>query len=380
MMTRHDRESRRGAARLALAVVLILSGLVACRAAETPADAFTADLSQGEVTIALRAEPAQVRMDRDFLVTLRVTAPLHLKVTVPDLRDRFRGFRTAEGFARDPVPSGGAVTQEIRWRLVPDLQRACRLAPFAVAVADTRAVPPRVAWFATRAVVFPAAPPPAPVSGAPEVAVRPFPIRPAPRTVAAWAAGALLGAALLAAAILGARRLRRRARERRLSPAERAFAELDRLLRRNLVGRGLYKDFYIELTMVVRRYIERRHAVRAPEQTTEEFLAAAARHPRFPPEALARLREFLESSDLVKFAGRTATPATADAAVSSAREYLETDARTPDSGTRNPEPGTRNPEPGTRDPESGTRNPEPGTRDPEPGTRDPESGIRNPKP
>jgi hypothetical protein len=130
-------------------------------------------------------------------------------------------------------------------------------------------------------------------------------------------------AAALGLILLGLRRLKRVVRERRMSPRERALAELDRLLRRNLVGRGNYKDFYIELTMVVRRYIEREHGVRAPEQTTPEFLEAAARHPRFPAAVLARLRVFLESADLVKFACATATPQAAGEAVQAARRYIE---------------------------------------------------------
>jgi hypothetical protein len=295
-------------------------------AADKPA-AFTADLSQGQVEIKLSAEPAQVRMDRDLFVTLRVSSPDYLKVTLPDLRERFGGFKIADNFTHEPVTADGTTRIEQRWRLVPDLLRTYRLAPFAVRVDDTRMRPVATTWFATRAVVFAAEPPPAPVSGEPEVPLRPFWIPPTPRTVLGWIALGILG--LIAAVLLfqGARLLRRHVRERRMSPRERAFVELDRLLRRNLVAKRLYKDFYIELTMVVRRYIERAHLIHAPEQTTQEFLAAAARHPHFRPEALTQLKEFLESADLIKFAGQEATPQLADQAVAGAKEYVERDAR-----------------------------------------------------
>ena len=79
--------------------------------------------------------------------------------------------------------------------------------------------------------------------------------------------------------------------------------------------------------MVVRRYVERRHAVRAPNLTTEEFLRAAQANPAFTPEAVAELKAFLESADMVKFAGVEATPEMADAATGKAKGYLEADSR-----------------------------------------------------
>ena len=112
-----------------------------------------------------------------------------------------------------------------------------------------------------------------------------------------------------------------------MSPIERAMLELERLLKKGLPGRGRYKDFYVELTMVVRRYIQRRHAVRAPNLTTDEFLRAAAENPAFSREALAELKHFLESADMVKFAGVEATPEMADEATDKAKDYLTTDSR-----------------------------------------------------
>jgi hypothetical protein len=315
----------------------LLAGLAV--AADKPPASFNADLSQGQVEIKVTATPAQVRMDRDLLVTLRITAPEHLKVTLPDLRDRFRGFKVADGFARDPVTAGGATCLEQRWRLVPDLRRTYRLAPFAVRVDDTRVRPVATSWFATRPVAFAVEPPAATVSGEPEVSPRAFWIPPTPRTVLAWCALGILAILAVIALVWGARHLRRHVRELRMSPRERAFAELQRLLQRDLVGRRLYKDFYIELTMVVRRYIERAHDIRAPEQTTQEFLAAAMRHPHFTPACLAQLREFLESADLVKFAGQEATPQMADQAVESAKQYVERDAA--EEAADNPGPEAR---------------------------------------
>jgi hypothetical protein len=289
--------------------------------------AFTADLSRGEVGITLEATPDTVSPASDFMLTVTVEAPSHLAVTLPDLRDRFSGFSTAEDFATDPVEANGRTRQTHRWRLVPEpAAERYRLAPFAVTTLDKRAPAAAPSSFATRPVLFPGEGARPAVTGDPEVTPAPIYVPPTARTVALWIFAALAGLAALAALLFGLTRLSRRVREARLSPVERAIAELQRLLSRNLPARGLYKEFYIELTMVVRRYIERTHGIRAPEQTTQEFLSAAARSPRFTPDVLAQLRTFLESADLVKFAGQEASPAMADNATAKAKTYITTDA------------------------------------------------------
>lgn len=291
------------------------------------AGVFAENLSWGAVEILLRAEPGEVRLDRDLVVTLAVITPSGVEAELPDLRDRFKGFTVAEGFVREPEPlADGRRRQEHRWRLTPGLEGEYRLAPFAVRVRDRTVVPPRESSFATRAVRFPAAGLDIEADGDVEVAPEPLRVPPTRREIGGWiAAGALAAAVLLGLAFL-AGRLRRRRRLHLLSPRERALRELEQLLRRRLPEKGLYKDFYIELTMIVRRYIERAHGIRAPEQTTEEFLQAAACHPRFTPEVLARLRDFLHAADLVKFAGRQGTPRMAEEAVRTARGYVEEDA------------------------------------------------------
>ena len=110
-----------------------------------------------------------------------------------------------------------------------------------------------------------------------------------------------------------------------MSPIERAWVELDRLLKKGLPGRGRYKDFYVELTMVVRRYVQRKYGIKAPHLTTEEFLREFRDEGRGMRD---ELRKFLESADMVKFAGVEATPEMADEATDSARGYLKSDAAT----------------------------------------------------
>ena len=69
------------------------------------------------------------------------------------------------------------------------------------------------------------------------------------------------------------------------------------------------KGFFVELSDIVRWYVERLTGIRAPELTTEEFLNKIAR-PQQPTRfagSLETLAPFLESADAVKFAKHVPT-------------------------------------------------------------------------
>ena len=287
--------------RCSLFVLGVLVAAGSCAAAEW-------DLGREGVQVKVECSPDAVDPARDFFVTVTATAP------IPDLRDRFRGFSVAEDFNEDPVTVDNVTTYVSRWRLVPEpCAKQYSLRPFVVVN------------FYTAPVKF--APPAAreTVTGGMEVDPR----KDLPPL--SWKLVGICAAALAALALLVmvawwiVRRIREAIRVHRMSPIQRAMYELEKLLGRGLLGRGLYKDFYVELTMVVRRYVERRHAVKAPNLTTEEFLRAAEGNPAFTREAVAELKQFLESADMVKFAGVQATPEMADAATGKARNYLEAD-------------------------------------------------------
>lgn len=311
--------------RALMAAAAIASIQSAAAADDATPTRLSEDLSWGEVGIRIEGDSASVDPARDFFLTLTVDAPERLQVDVPDLRSRLEGFSSAESFFLEPAVAGGRRTASQRWRLIPQPCAEYRLAPLAVEVRDNSSHPASVSWFATRPVVFAAADLGVAADGDPEVSPKPAWIPPTARSVAKWSAFALLCALAAAAIAWLATRIRRKVAEMRMSPRERALAELGRLLGRDLVNKGLYKDFYVELTHVVRRYIERAHGIHAAEQTTQEFLAAAAGRPEFAGEVLWRLRAFLESADLVKFAGADATPRMADDAVGTARGYIESD-------------------------------------------------------
>ncbi|MCA8942165.1 MAG: hypothetical protein KDB80_06350 [Planctomycetes bacterium] len=62
------------------------------------------------------------------------------------------------------------------------------------------------------------------------------------------------------------------------------------------------ESFWVEVSQVLRVYLEDRFGLQAPERTTEEFLPEVERSGLLDAEQRAHLRRFLEQSDLVKFA------------------------------------------------------------------------------
>ena len=272
---------------------------------------------EGEgASVTLSIEPAEVSPERDCEAVVRLqAAPPRTAAPPSDWAGRFDGFELGGAYTDEE----GALHLSLSPR--PGAPRY-RIRPFAVAVSDGAG---GSAWFATEAVDLPAAPLPR-VAAAPAAALAPARIGPGARAVRRGALAALGAAALLGLAALGVRALLRLRRLRRLSPRERALRELDRLLARDLPKKGRFKDYYIELTLVVRRYVERRHGIRAPRRTTEEFLSEARRNPAFTAETLARLGAFLAAADLVKFAGARTDEVGARTAAERARDYIASDA------------------------------------------------------
>ncbi len=86
------------------------------------------------------------------------------------------------------------------------------------------------------------------------------------------------------------------------SAHEIAFEMLKRISEEKLVEQGLVKEFYEKLSFCLRQYIENRFRLRAPEQTTEEFLESLKKSDFLKPEYKQELKKFLEHCDLVKFA------------------------------------------------------------------------------
>jgi hypothetical protein len=108
-----------------------------------------------------------------------------------------------------------------------------------------------------------------------------------------------------------------------ISPYRKAMEGLRRIQEAGYLERGEIERFYTELSAVIRHYIEDRFGLRAPEQTTEEFLVELSRRPVLADTQRRALEAFLEQSDLVKFALVRPTSSEGDAALHAARMFVE---------------------------------------------------------
>lgn len=313
-----------------VAAALLAGGCAPTPEADTPspdaAQHVERTVRQDGVEVRLHVTPARVALGEPVALRITALSAPDMEVTIPPLNDRLQGFILDGQFQGESVVRDGRLQRTWRAQARPAVAEEYRIAPIPVTY-DT-------GWLATPPIVLES------VVGErtdvePGAPRGPVWIYPAFRTVAWTLVAVLAGAAALYGLWRLSGRVRREVALRRLSPRERALRELDSLLGQHLPEQGRTKEFYFELTMIVRRYIERAHHVRAPEQTTEEFLAAVAADARFRPEVVERLRAFLSAADLVKYAAHRPDADAVAAATRTAQTYIEHDAG--DAG--NTEPG-----------------------------------------
>lgn len=313
---------RNRTATLSLGIVMALS--VGCgRSTESSKLAPAPDaprverVQRGPIEVTVTVEPARVTLTRGVLLTISATAVGPTPPALPTIEDRLAGLELIGQYDGEVREEAGRTTLTRYFQLSPTLDSEHRIAPMAVTLNDD--------WVATPSIILPRAA----VSDVPaDIAegLKPRWIPPAFRTVATWVVGLIVCIAVGILLWKLLKQVRRKIEIARMSPRERAMKELEELLARHLPDQDMVKEFYFELTMIVRRYIERAHRVRAPEQTTEEFLAAVSSDARFGPAVVDKLRQFMDSADLVKYAAYQPDSEAVTGATSTARDYIDTDA------------------------------------------------------
>jgi hypothetical protein len=118
-----------------------------------------------------------------------------------------------------------------------------------------------------------------------------------------WLAGA--GVVVVIGLVLGVRRWRGRPARVRPPKAgrpayEEALEALEKL--KALLAPEQSRQYGIESSTIIRRYIEARFGIQAPFQATEEFLLAASQSAVLEARQRELLAEYLKKCDLMKFA------------------------------------------------------------------------------
>jgi hypothetical protein len=107
-----------------------------------------------------------------------------------------------------------------------------------------------------------------------------------------------------------------------IPPDQEALTAIERLLSRGLIREGKFKEFYLELSEIVKKYLESRLQVTALERTTEEFLRDLE-SVALPCQVRHTIHRFLENCDWVKFAKYIPEEAETSCSVNQSRQIIE---------------------------------------------------------
>lgn len=112
------------------------------------------------------------------------------------------------------------------------------------------------------------------------------------------------------------------AKKKLLPPYDEARQALDHLRSRSLWQHNRVKEYYSELTDILRRYVERRFDINAVEMTSSEIADAIALVPEAQP-AQTILNDVMTNADLVKFAKVEPFPHENEHAFTQAEQFVE---------------------------------------------------------
>jgi hypothetical protein len=284
----------------------------------------------GPVTATIRLEPSKPLIGDAVTLTITVVAEENVELLMPEFGEALDRFSIIDYVPRESIDDEGRTVAVQQYRLQPPSSGPQAIPPILIEYIDRREgqreapegfdayelLTERLG-FEVESVI------PDDAKADLRPALGKLPPR-APPPAARWP-WILIGLILLAVtgplAVKGYLVWRRRARRR--SAYEIARARLNRLLARPRPTAEQVDAFYVELSGIVRRYLEDRFELRAPELTTEEFLASVGESPDLSREHQALLREFLRQADLVKFAGVQPSNEDIERSIEAARRFLE---------------------------------------------------------
>jgi hypothetical protein len=285
---------------------------------------------RGPVQARVRLEPAAPVIGDTVTLTVEVTADDGIELVMPDFGQSLDRFSVREFVPKETVDASSRTVSTQRYVLEPPLSGPQAIPPLLIEFVDRRPgqrpapegeqsyelLTERIP-FEVDSVV--------PAGASNEL--RPVrehlaPLR-EPGSLWPW----LVGLAVLAAvaAPLAYRSWKAaRGEARRRSAWEIARARLDALSsRQRPASEDDIDTFFVELSSLIRRYLEDRFELRAPELTTEEFLQVASASPDLDEAHQAFLRDFLRRADEVKFGRLIPPPEDIEAALASASRFLD---------------------------------------------------------
>lgn len=308
----------------------VLLGTLVCIARPVASTESTAArpgvATRGPVSAELSLSNPEATLGATVTLTLKVQAEAQVELLMPEFGESLGRFAILDFAPGTTINPDGSTTAIQRYELLLERSGKQHVPPLLIEFVDRRdgatpAPPGEDAYeLLTEPLRFEVA---IPDAGAGELsgplgalAPRSF-IEREPATAGGLAALAL---ALLGAITFAVWRWRQRP-ETPASAYERALGALAALSERGV--QGDVDRFFVDLSGLLRRYVEGRFGLHAPELTTEEFLAAARDAPELTLSDREFLGDFLQMADRVKFAGFTPDDAGMDAALEAVRRFVE---------------------------------------------------------
>jgi len=287
---------------------------------------------KGPVKLTVRVTPAEPRLSDLVEMDIEVTAPPQVEIKPPAFGEAVGDFLVRDYSERSPkIPAAKNAPEEqtriFHYQLEPVHSGIHLIRAIAIAFTDNRegseskGKPSQIESEPIEIKVTSELSDQVPDLGSLEPMLPPQPIE---SSQSRWWVALLILAVVAAAFIVRAcRKQTARAPAAPVrSPEEIAQQALAQLLAEDLPSQGLLKEFYVRLTGIVRVYIEGKTGLRAPEQTTEEFLREIRSTSIFPTERSARLAEFLEAADMVKYAGQQPGSDQIELSILRAKEFI----------------------------------------------------------
>ncbi len=292
-------------------VALLCCGLVlGCPQAEEGASPEPpASSSPVDLTAQVDKAAAKVGEPVTFRITLQ-TDPA-VSVDLPEIGARIQGFRIVDMGTEGPKKREGRIWSQRWYELKADLSGSYVLPALSLPYTDPegneQTAETKQVFVEVESVLDQAGN---------EDDVRDLkPLEKAKMEIPGWwilaAIGGLAILGLLAALLLLLRR-RRRTQEARRTPEEIARDELRDLEATGLLEEERYREYVFGLSLIFRRYLERRFRLPAAEQTTEEILADLRRARHLDKPLKEQARSLVEETDPIKYRGLEPQPEETD--------------------------------------------------------------------
>ena len=307
-------------------------------AADEPAvpQTLSAVTEEGPVKATVELAPADPRLGDALTLTLTVEAQADVTVEMPAFGEALGRFSIVDFSPRERTEADGRSVQSQRYTLQAPMSGKQRIPPLRIEFLDQRAGQAvadgsdEYRELLTDELAVEVA------SVLPEGSVvdelRPLRAELPELKGNTWRWLTALAALAIVAGMAGLSfYLKRLSVERaRVTAYDKALQRLAALEQGGFPAPGEADAWYVELSGIVRHYLEDRYGVRAPELTTEEFLQEAQSSAELSGVHRDLLSSFLERCDQVKFAAYHPEQAESKEALESSRRFLEETRLLPD--------------------------------------------------